>query len=297
MLQDVSGNRRLAALQRLRVLAKENHRNRTCMETAGAVGVLVDLIRSESLKSDPEAIEIMQEAVGLLVFFSIDDARRQMLLGTSSYLRLISRLLLRGNVEARVNAAQLLETLATDRCGKVKIGGEEGIVSGLLALLKESLYPTAVKAGLKTLLSLSQTLRNRAKIVDMGVVPTLVELLPGAERAMAERVMALLDMLSACVEGRAAISKHALAIAGVVKCLLVVSESTTEHAVGVLWSVCLHTSDEELLRETIQLGTFKTLLLLMQMDCNPTTKQKAKDLLRLFADISGDNLCTSSEEI
>lgn len=296
MLNSIAyGEETLAVLRRLRALAKESDRNRRCIEASGAPSVLAMLIASEPPDFGLDVAEILQEAVGTLVLLSLDDSSRRVLVDTLP-LTYISRLLLKPNMETRVNAAQLLEMIAFDSAAKVKAGEVDGIIQGSVALLGENLYPAAVTAGLKTLLALSQALKNRIKVLGMDVVPLLVELLPGAEKGRAERVMALLHVLSACPEGRAAISKHALGIPSVVKSLLAVSESTTDHAVGVLWSVCVHSADEETLHETIQLGTFHKLLVLVQMDCNQRTKQKAKDMLRLFSEISGDNACTTSSE-
>lgn len=291
---------KLEALQQLRSLSKESERSKRCIKATLSTDPLVDLIKSEAASRSPN-LEIAQESLGLLTLFSLEAASKQILLDPPQ-LRLIARLLLRGTLDARVNAAQLIECLSVDRSAKARVGASDEIIQGLIILLKEDndqLYPTAVKASLKALLSLSQTLRNRVKVVEFdnnSVVTALVELLPGAERGMAERVMAVLDTLSSCAEGRAAITAHALAIPSVIRCLLVVSEMATEHAVGVLWSVCINSSEEEILQEALQLGVLKKLLVVVQMaGFNQRTIQQSKDLLRLFSNFSGNHHCSSEE--
>lgn len=291
---------RLQSLRQLRTLSKESDSNKRCIKSILSAQILVDFIRSEARSSSPD-MEIVQEGLGLLNLLPMDATVKQMMTD-SPQLKLIARVLQRGSsVEARVNAAQLVEALAEEKWGKASVGEEDGIIEGLIELLKqenEQANAAGVKASLKALWSVTQAAKNRVKVVEFkgeSVISALVEKLPGAERGTVERVMAVLDTLSSCAEGRAAISWHALAIPSVVRSLLVVSEMATEHAVGVLWSVCINCSEEELLQETLQMGLLKKLLLIVQMaGFNPRTLQKAKDLLRLFSNLS-DKHCSSEE--
>ncbi len=57
-----------------------------------------------------------------------------------------------------------------------------GVFEALAKLLREEFYPKAIKADLKALLTICIPRRNR-RVVEVGVVPLLIELLPDAKRS------------------------------------------------------------------------------------------------------------------
>jgi hypothetical protein len=113
-----------------------------------------------------------------------------------------------------------------------------GVLETLAKLLREEFYPKAIKAGLKALLTICILRINRIRVVEVGVVPLLIELLPNAKRSNVELALGVLELLCTTAEGRVAVANHALAMAALVHHLHTVSNLATELSVAILWSVC-----------------------------------------------------------
>ena len=75
-----------------------------------------------------------------------------------------------------------------------------------------------------------------------------------------------------------------------VKKMFRVSDMATEFVVSALWKLCKNYKEEEeegerrggCLVEALQVGAFQKLLLLLQVGCGGSTKEKATDLLKLL---------------
>ncbi len=198
-----------------------------------------------------------------------------------------------------------------------------GVLEALTKLLREDLYPKAIRASLKAMLTLCiAARRNRIKLVEVGVVPLLIELLPDAAAAAAaaasgrsprrssnsnknsksssnavqELALGVLELVCSTAEGRAAVADHALAMAALVHHLHTVSSLATELSVAILWWVCSKggagaassssSSSSDCLLAAQQSGAFAALLLLLQLDCSPGTRVKARELLKLLQQTS-----------
>jgi hypothetical protein len=243
------------------------------------------------------------------------------------------------SLEAKVNAATILagimaaaapSTEADQRreCsshGNNNLGVQipPGVLEALTKLLREDLYPKAIRASLKAMLTLCiAARRNRIKLVEVGVVPLLIELLPDAAAAAAasgrgprrssnsnknskcissssnavqELALGVLELVCSTAEGRAAVADHALAMAALVHHLHTVSSLATELSVAILWWVCSKggagassssSSSSDCLLAAQQSGAFAALLLLLQLDCSPGTRVKARELLKLLQQTS-----------
>ncbi len=113
-----------------------------------------------------------------------------------------------------------------------------GVLEALAKLLRKEFYPKAIRANLKALLTICIPRRNRIRVVEVGVVFLLIELLPDAKRSNVELALGVLKLLYTIVKGRAAVANHALAMAALVHHLHTVSNLATELNVAILWSVC-----------------------------------------------------------
>jgi hypothetical protein len=58
-----------------------------------------------------------------------------------------------------------------------------GVLEALAKLLREEFYPKAIKADLKAFLTMCIPRRNMIRVVEVGVVPLLIEFLPDAKRS------------------------------------------------------------------------------------------------------------------
>jgi hypothetical protein len=243
------------------------------------------------------------------------------------------------SLEAKVNAATILagimaaaapSTEADQRREYSSHGNNNnlgvqippGVLEALTKLLREDLYPKAIRASLKAMLTLCiAARRNRIKLVEVGVVPLLIELLPDAaaasgrgprrssnsnknsksskssssSNAVQELALGVLELVCSTAEGRAAVADHALAMAALVHHLHTVSSLATELSVAILWWVCSKagagassssSSSSDCLLAAQQSGAFAALLLLLQLDCSPGTRVKARELLKLLQQTS-----------
>lgn len=110
------------------------------------------------------------------------------------------------------------------------------------------------------------------------MVASLIEMLPRARSASAEKALATLELLGTTEEGKAAMIEHALAVPVLVELILKVSDRGTEYAAGTLSCIC---SDSVAMREVaVAHGAPTKLLLLIQSDCTARAKRKASQLLK-----------------
>ncbi len=112
------------------------------------------------------------------------------------------------------------------------------VLEVLAKLLREEFYPKAIKASLKALLTICIPRRNRIRVVEVGVVPLLIELLSDAKRSNVELALGVLELLCTTAEGRTTIANHALAMVALVHHLHIVCNLATKLSVAILWSVC-----------------------------------------------------------
>ncbi|CAM6105844.1 unnamed protein product [Calypogeia fissa] len=321
MLQEVkstscSVNRTFSIVKRLRNLARESEKNRKCIADAGALQVLVAILCTDGIQledwqdggygssiadiisaSNKLWMELTEEILATVVLIASVDFMDRLVAGPQQ-LACICWFLKRGSIESKVNAALVLEGLTKNTDLKNTVAEVDGVMEPLVGMLKEQFYPKAVKASLKCLLALCAVRKNRIKAVELGAVSALVEILPSTEtRGMLERALKILELLSSCAEGREAISEHALAIPMLVKLMLRASESTTEHAVVILWMACMYaTNCSEVRDSAVQAGAFTRLLLLLQTDCSHRTKQKAVELLKLLRDVWSQHPCSPGKK-
>ncbi len=143
-------------------------------------------------------------------------------------------------MDAKINAATVRAGIAskTESSHCSNIGAMPRVLEALAKLLREEFYPKAIKASLKALLTICIPRRNMIRVVEVGVVPLLVELIPDAKRSNVELALRVLELLCTIAEGRAAVANHALAMAALVHHLHTVSNLATELSVAILWSVC-----------------------------------------------------------
>lgn len=271
----------LEALKTLNNMAKTSSRNRKCMQAAGILKVLAQLIVSR----DPcyHDREMVREAVGVITCFeSLDEATRQILRGPRT-LSFLESLLSDHEKEARMNTAVLVEILSRDISFAREIGSREAIVEALISLLREE---EAEEASINALFNFCAVARNRVKIAVCGhsidALTTIV--MNGKEKRIKERALGVMEALSTVAEGRAAIEDSTLAIGGVVKSLLRVSPMADEYSVGIMWRLCLKSCEDDVLNESLLAGALNKLLMFVQIDStSPATKAKANQLLKLLS--------------
>ncbi|KAJ7522623.1 hypothetical protein O6H91_18G020100 [Diphasiastrum complanatum] len=292
---DQKANKNVAALKRLRSMAKESERNRLCLVEAGAISILSGFLSCFDEAGDKDSLEMVEaceEAIATLALLSLDSAVKKQTVGASQICS-IAFILRRGSLEGKVNAALLLHSLAEGEDSfKLIMGEQRDLITGLVGLLREDLYRRAVKASLMALLAIVTPRKNRLRIVEAGAVPVLIELLPEATVRNTEIILAIIEILCNTAEGRAAVTRHALAIPVLVAILRAVSDLATDHAVGILWAISQTAPDKSTMQAAVHEGAFTQLLYVIQADSTAVTKQKSADLLKRLHHFWRDDPCS-----
>ncbi|KAA8531611.1 hypothetical protein F0562_006320 [Nyssa sinensis] len=158
------------ATAELRLLAKHNMDNRIVIGTSGAIGLLVNLLRSTDTKTQ-------ENAVTALLNLSIDDNNKSAIANAEAIEPLI-HVLKTGSSEAKENSAATLFSLSVIEDNKVRIG-RSGAIGPLVDLLGNG-TPRGKKDAATALFNLSIFHENKARIVQAGAVKYLVELMDPA---------------------------------------------------------------------------------------------------------------------
>ncbi|CAL4885279.1 unnamed protein product [Urochloa decumbens] len=290
---DGSACRQLAA--RARALGKESERNRRCLAAAGAARALssafgqhVDRLALTALTATGALEEIL---AALVLFFPLDEESRRHIASPASLDATVS-IMSRGDATARATAAVVLREIASS-CDAECLDAmceADGIHEALVKLLDKPVSPPATKAALVTAYYIVQHADHRAasRLLELGMVRLLVELLVDADKGTTEKALAVLDSLLLTEEGRGDACAHALAVPVLVKKMQHVSDMATEFAVSALWRLCKNDGfsggeiEGTCKAEALQVGAFQKLLLLLQVGCMGVTKERASELLRLL---------------
>ncbi|GLJ51865.1 hypothetical protein SUGI_1101810 [Cryptomeria japonica] len=285
------------SIGKLKRLGRESERNKKCIASSNASSVLASLFAKHSaqaLNRSQQSVDICEEALGALTMTLPLTSQAMDLLALSDALACLVFNLRLGNPEAKNSAVTILRQMASKDKYRDMIGKSEGLVEGLVQLLREPICPAATKSSLFIIYNIALRQRCRSKVVEAGAIPWLVEMLVDGDRSICERALLVLDILCYCTEGRAAASTHALTLPVVVKKMLRVSDSATELAVSVLWNICQNSCDGEAVREALHAGAFDKLLLLVQMGCSEQTRDKSIKLLKLSKAYANDWECAET---
>ncbi|PUZ77519.1 hypothetical protein GQ55_1G378400 [Panicum hallii var. hallii] len=291
--------RQLAA--RARALGKESERNRRCLVAGGAARALssafVQLVDRRAVTALTATGALEEILAALVVFFPLDEESRRHIASPASLDAIVS-ILSHGEITARVSAAVVLREVASSSDAQCLDAMSEtsGIHDALVKLLEKPVSPQATKAALVTAYYLVQSAdRAASRLVDLGMVQLLVELLVDSDNGTTEKALAVLDSLLLTEEGRGRAYAHALAVPVLVKKMQHVSDMATEFAVSALWRLCKNFPGEGPCKaEALQVGAFQKLLLLLQVGCMGVTKERASELLRLLNGSRGGVECIES---
>uniref|UniRef100_A0ACD5Z586 Uncharacterized protein n=1 Tax=Avena sativa TaxID=4498 RepID=A0ACD5Z586_AVESA len=271
---------------RARALWKESERNRRCFTSAAAARALSSAFCHLASERVVPATALEEILAALVVFLPLDEESRRSIASPASLDSVVS-ILSHGELPARVSAVVVLREIASssDSLCLDAMSKANGIYSTLVKLLKKPVSPQATKAALVTAYYLvAHTEIAASRLVDLGTVQLLVELLVDADRGTTEKALALLDSLLLIGKGRDEAYAQALAVPVIVKKMQHVSDMATEFAVSALWRMCKNFSADGggCKAEALQVGAFQKLLLLLQVGCEGVTKDRASELLRLL---------------
>lgn len=264
---------RREAVRQIRGLTNEGHEAKLCIAEAAAIPLVVKCLTC----GDPQTEE---HAFGALLNLSVDDDWKVGLIAEGA-LEKIVQALEEGSMETRVLAAVLLTSLAIVDVNKATIGSSPDAIPALVKLL---VYGNlrGKKDATTALYNLCRYHANKARAVAAGIVPALLALLKEGRSDTAERALVVLDLLSTCAEGRAAIGQET-AMASLVEQLRTGTNQSKENAAAVLAIICQNSPQAtRLVSHAGALEHTKPLLL----HGTPRAKRKASALIKCLKDYS-----------
>ncbi|KAK7252030.1 hypothetical protein RIF29_35711 [Crotalaria pallida] len=277
---------RVAALRRLRNLARDSDKNRSLIASNNVQEFLLDIIFNISYVASFNCEDLNHEALALLVYFSLSETECAYVLSDADKIGYLRRLLFHPSVDVRVNSAAMIEILAAGTRSselRAQISNVDEVYEGVIDILKSPIsYPRALKIGIKALFALCLVKQTRNKAVAAGAPAVLVDRLADFEKCDAERALATVELLCRIPAGCAAFAEHALTVPLLVKIILKISDRATEYATGALLALC--SESERCQSEAVAAGVLTQLLLLVQSDCTERAKRKAQLLLKLLRD-------------
>ncbi|KAJ4836345.1 U-box domain-containing protein 26 [Turnera subulata] len=273
---------RLAALRRLRGLARDSDKNRSLISSYNVREILVNLLFADTASNS----DLNNESLALLVMFPLKEPECVSIASEPDRIAYLSKLLFHSSIEVRVNSAALIEmVVAGTRSSdlRAQISSVEEIFEGVIEILRTPLsHPRALKIGIKALFALCLVKQTRHKAVAAGAAETLIDRLADFDKCDAERALATIELLCRVQDGCAAFAGHALTVPLLVKTILKISDRATEYAAGALLALC--SASEQSQGEAVCAGILTQLLLLVQSDCTDRAKRKAQMLLKLLRD-------------
>ncbi|KAK4791540.1 hypothetical protein SAY86_031953 [Trapa natans] len=204
----------------------------------------------------------------------------------------------RGAVESKIASVKILESVAVTEEPKAAIAEIDGFLSRLLELTILETDQNLIESIVSFLIHLAGQKRARIKLLDLGAVKSLSELLaaPRSAVSVTEKALKLVEMISSCREGREALSSYERCIETVLQRAFKVSAVATEHAVTILWGLCCAAEDERTMAVVRRCSGVPRLLVVMQSGCSPAVRRMCGDLLRVFRVSSRSQPCLSNYE-
>lgn len=276
-------------LSKILLFAKEADENRKfLLKIDDFVPVLIDVLASVSTGClDVDIGEQVVKVLDLTVKdYELKERLMRLMLDctTGDCLSSIVLVLQRGSLDSRIAAARVLESIAVDAESKLAVAGKDMVLPELFRLLSSDSDKSGIEAALSCLIAVSITKPIKLRIVRLGAVKQLGELLCdfNTHGSVIEKTLKLLQTVSSCTEGRLAMCGDPICIKSVVQKMLKVSNVTTEHAVTILWSLCYLFRDQKAQELVTECNGLTKILLLMQSNCSPAVRQMACDLLKIF---------------
>ncbi|KAJ6755594.1 WDSAM1 PROTEIN [Salix purpurea] len=292
----------LKSLRRLRSITLESERNRSCLEEAGVVDFLVSILKADNSTSaeiysdgdESEFTRASDEALNILYHLKISQRQLKNLVINDGdrFLESLLQILKHSSYQSRAYATMLFKSVfeVADPMHLMSIRPEMFVE--IVRVLDDQISQQASKAALKLLVEICPWGRNRIKAVEGGAVSVLIELLLDAsDKRACELILAVLELLCGCADGRAELLKHGAGLAIVSKKILRVSHVASDKAVRILCSICRFSATSGVLQEMLQVGVVAKLCLVMQVNSNLKSKDRAREILKLHAKIWRNSVC------
>ncbi|KAH0904234.1 hypothetical protein HID58_043737, partial [Brassica napus] len=195
----------------------------------------------------------------------------------------------RGNLESKIESVRVLEVISSlDTQSKLIIAERDEILTEVITFISTESDPSLIEASLSFLITIAKSKRVRSKLIAAKTITKIKDILLTEETpsvAVTEKSLKLLETLTSKREGRSEICRGdgGRCVEGVVRKLLKVSTTATEHAVTILWCLCYVFGEDKRVKETVERSNGVTkLLVVIQSNCSPMVRQMAKDVIKVL---------------
>lgn len=269
---------------------KESDRNKRCVVENGAGCVLSACFESFASVSMENHADLLGDILSALTWMFPLGEEGQSKLGSVRSLSCMVWLFKSGDLSARQNAVLVLkELVSSDQKHANSLVEIEGVVPALVKLIKEPVNPIATKAALMVIFYMTSHPINTLKIispfVEMGLVSLIIEILVDGDKSICEKALGVLDHICDSKIGREEAYENALVVPVLVKKIFRVSVLASEFSASILWKLCKNEKREaegSVAVEALRVGGFQKLLVLLQVGCKESTKEKVKELLKVL---------------
>ncbi|MED6136931.1 hypothetical protein PIB30_060272 [Stylosanthes scabra] len=284
---------------------KESDRNKRCIVANGASLALVnafDFFSSLAFEENNNVSSLLEEILGVLAWMRPMSEEVKSMLGSKSSMSCMVWFLLKGNIDLSIkqSVAMLLKEVPTE-----VLANTQGVAEGLVKMIKEPIGSASItKACLSMIFKLVTYSKGKdvlsQRFVELDLVEVLLEIIVDCEKGVCEKALGVLDSICGTKQGKEIAKNNALTIPLVVKKLLRVSELSSCFAVSIIWKICDKEAQEEeegVFVEAVQVGVFQKLLVLLQVGCGESTKEKATELLKLLNGYRSKVDCVDSSSL
>ncbi|XP_020575910.1 E3 ubiquitin-protein ligase PUB23-like [Phalaenopsis equestris] len=288
-------NSLLSSLAKLKRIVSESERNKRCVEaTPGAIDFLASIISNLSTENEDEFAS--DEAVSILYSLQLSQqSLRDLQERNQDLIKSLTAILRRSaNYQTRAHAVLLIKALigVVPPSRLISVGQE--FFEEIVKVLRDRISYQAMKAALQVLYGVCPWGRNVVKAVKAGAVKVVVELLlDEPEKRACEMMMVVLDELCGCADGRKEVVGHAAGLAVVSKNMVRVSAVATARAVSLVYSIS-NQAAPAVVEEMLQVGIVSKLCLLLQVECEKSTRKMVKDVLSMHLNVWRRSPCLTT---
>lgn len=272
-------------MNKIKILAKESERNKKCIMENGAGVAFSTAFESFSTFSMEKFGDLLKGILSLLTWMFPFGEEGLSKLGSAKSLLCISWFLKGEDLSVRQNAVVVLKELITlDSNYAYGLMEMDGVAETLFKIVHVPINVATTGASLVVIYNLMENNEKAIqRFVDMGLTNLAIEILVDGERNICEKALGVLDRICNCEKGKDFACNNALTMPVLIKKLLRVSDLGTEFTVSIIWKLCCRRKDaENLIVEALQVGAFQKLLVILQVGCSKSTKEKVTELLKLI---------------
>ncbi|KAK7379904.1 hypothetical protein VNO78_34180 [Psophocarpus tetragonolobus] len=231
-LSSRSVEERRAAVTEIRSLSKRSTDNRILIAEAGAIPVLVNLLTSEDVLTQ-------DNAVTSILNLSIYENNKGLIM-LAGAIPSIVQVLRSGTMEARENAAATLFSLSLADENKIIIGAS-GAIPALVELLQNG-SPRGKKDAATALFNLCIYQGNKGRAIRAGIITALLKMLTDSSKSMVDEALTIMSVLASHQEAKVAIVK-ASTIPVLIDLLRTGLPRNKENAAAILLALCKRDAD------------------------------------------------------